>query len=226
MAFKAIVVDIDGTITYRDRRLNLRAAEILHNLDVPVVLATGNVICYAKAASKLMGLGGEVIAENGGLVSIGYDIEPMVADTMEECERAVDFLSQHYELTRLDPEYRRTEIALRRNFDSIDARELLVSHDFEVEVIDTKYAIHIKSTKINKGTGLVNISRLMGLVPGDFVAIGDSQNDVEMLNTAGFSIAVENADDVIKESADMVTKAPFGDGAVEAIEYLLSKGWL
>ena len=226
MAFKALVVDIDGTITHKDRRLNLRAVEVLHDLDVPVVLATGNVICYAKAASKLMGLGGQVIAENGGLVTIAYDAKPVVADTMQECETALDFLSQHYDLTRLDPEFRRTEIALRRNFDASEARELLLSNGFEVDVVDTKYAIHIKSTKIDKSTGLVNISGLMGLKPSDFVAIGDSQNDVEMLRAAGFSIAVNNAEDVIKESADMVTKASFGDGAVEAIEYLLSKGWL
>ncbi|MCL7411373.1 MAG: phosphoglycolate phosphatase [Methanosarcinaceae archaeon] len=224
MKFKAIVLDIDGTITHKDRRLNLRAAEALHALDIPVVLATGNISCYAMAAAKLIGLGGYVIAENGGLVLTGYDKLPLVSNHIEECEKAFTFLSKHYNLTKLDPEYRKTEIALSRDFDLEKAREILKSQDFEVDIIDTKYAIHIKSNEINKSTGLKNIAKLMGLNPADFVAVGDSVNDAEMIRSAGFGIAVANGDAEAKNAADHVTKASYGDGAVEAIEYLRSKG--
>ena len=74
----------------------------------------------------------------------------------------------------------------------------------------------------------IKTSSLLSLVVKPDMALDASkfQNDVEMLRAAGFSIAVNNAEDAIKESADMVTKASFGDGTVEAIEYLLSKGWL
>ena len=224
MKFKAIVLDIDGTITHKDRRLNFRAAEALHALDIPVVLATGNISCYAMAAAKLIGLNGYVIAENGGLVLTGYDKPPIVSDNIEECEKAFIFLSQHYKLTKLDPEYRKTEIALARDFDMEEAKILLKSQNFEIEFIDTKYAIHIKSNKINKSTGLKNIAKIMGLTPADFVAIGDSVNDAQMIQSAGFGIAVANGDAEAKKAANHVTKASFGDGAVEAIEYLRSKG--
>lgn len=150
MKFKAIVLDIDGTITHKDRHLNLRAAEALHALDIPVVLATGNISCYAQAAAKLIGLGGYVIAENGGVILTGYNAEPIVSDDIGECEKAFMFLSKHYDLTNFDPEYRKTEIALVRDFNMEEARALLKEQDFEVEIIDTKYAIHIKSNKINK----------------------------------------------------------------------------
>jgi len=226
MRFRAIVVDIDGTITHKDRRLDLKAAEMLHSLNVPVVLATGNILCYARAAAKLIGIQVAVIAENGGLVSIGYDSEPIESDDIEECGKAFEFLSKYYKLTKLDPGYRKTEIALRRDVDAEKMRELLAAQDFEVEVIDTKYAIHIKSNKINKGSGLETIAELMQLKPTDFVAIGDSQNDVEMIRSAGFGIAVANGDREAKTAADLVTKASFGEGAVEGIEYLQSKGWL
>jgi hypothetical protein len=226
MRFKALVVDIDATITHKDRRLNLKAAELLHSLKVPVVLATGNVLCYARAAAKLIGIEVAVIAENGGLVALGYDSEPFVSDNIGECEKAFLYLSEHYDLTKLDPEFRKTEIALRRDFDIETARELLNTQGFGVDLIDTKYAIHIKSSKINKGIGLETIAELMGLKTTDFVAIGDSENDVEMIRSAGFGIAVANGDTEAKNSADLVTEASFGDGVVEAIEYLQSKGWL
>ena len=93
-------------------------------------------------------------------------------------------------------------------------------------MVDTKYAIHIKSTKINKGVGLMKLASMMGLKSEDFVAIGDSENDVEMFEVSGFGIAVGNGDEIIKEAADYVTEASFGDGTVEALEFLESKGWI
>jgi hypothetical protein len=70
------------------------------------------------------------------------------------------------------------------------------------------------------------MAELMGLEVSDFVAIGDSVNDVEMLDVAGFSVAVGNADSVTKNAADHVTGTTYGDGTAEAIDYLLSKGML
>jgi phosphoglycolate phosphatase len=66
----------------------------------------------------------------------------------------------------------------------------------------------------------------MDLEASDFVAIGDSANDVEMFEVAGFGIAVGNGDAQIKEIANYITEASFGDGAVEAFEFLESNGWI
>jgi len=226
MHFKAIAIDIDGTITHMDRRLSLRAAEKLRMLDVPVVLATGNILCYAKATAKLIGVCCHVIAENGGVVTDGFDKKPYVSDVITECEQAYDILSEEFKMEKLDSRHRRTEIVLNRNFDIERARAILSNTDLDVEIIDTHFAIHIKSKKINKGTGLVRMADMMGLKTSDFVAIGDSVNDKELLELAGYSIAVSNADDFLKDIADHVTGEPYGEGTAEAIEYLVSNGML
>ncbi|OEU42106.1 phosphoglycolate phosphatase [Methanosarcina sp. Ant1] len=226
MKFKAIVVDIDGTITCEKRELHLGAVKKIRSLKVPVVLATGNILCYARTTSRLIGLDGAVIAENGGAITVRFDLQGTFEESLEECEKAYSFLSEHFNLTKLDPFYRKTEIALRRDFDLKKAIDLLETQNFDVEMIDTKYAIHIKSTRINKGVGLQKLAGLMGLEAKDFVAIGDSANDVEMFEASGFGIAVGNGDDRIKEAANYVTEASFGDGAVEAIEFLESNGWI
>ena len=226
MKFKAIVVDIDGTITCEKRELHLEAVKKIRSLKVPVVLATGNILCYARTTSKLIGLDGAVIAENGGAITVRYDLNGTFEGSLEECEKAFSFLSGHFKLTKLDPMYRKTEIALRRNFDLEKARALLDTQNFDVEMVDTKYAIHIKSTRINKGVGLEKLAEMMGLEAADFVAIGDSANDVEMFEVAGFGIAVANGDEIIKAAANYVTEASFGAGAVEAIEFLESNGWI
>ncbi|MCZ7392427.1 MAG: phosphoglycolate phosphatase [Candidatus Methanoperedens sp.] len=221
MEFNAIAVDVDGTITFADRSLDCRAVEALRSLHVPVVIATGNVLCFARAVSKLVGTGGIVIAENGGVVECGtveYD-----TTHIKECEDAFEFLKKHFALERLDPENRKTEIGLRRNFDVEKARELLKEYQ-EIEIVDTGFAVHIKSKKINKGTGLKRIAKLMNLSSKDFVAIGDSPNDIEMLKASGFGVAVGNAHPELKKVADMVTEGEHGAGVAEAVRYLRERG--
>lgn len=226
MKFKAIVVDIDGTITCEKRELHLGAVKKIRTLKLPFVLATGNILCYARTTSRLIGLDGAVIAENGGAITVRFDLRGTFEESLEECEKAYSFLSEYFKLTKLDPLYRKTEIALRRDFDLEKARALLKTQNLDVEIIDTKYAIHIKSPKINKGVGLHKLAGMMGLKPKDFVAIGDSVNDVEMFEVSGFGIAVANGDEIIKKTADYVTKASFGDGAIEALEFLEENGWI
>ncbi|WP_340819571.1 phosphoglycolate phosphatase [Methanolobus sp. WCC4] len=222
MKYKALAIDVDGTITHSDRRLSLEAAAKLRSLDIPVIIATGNVLCYAKAVSKLVGVCCNIIAENGGVIVDGFDNEPIVSDVVHECEEAYEFLSTVYDMEKLDSVHRKTEIVLRSTFDINEARELLADRFPGVEIIDTHFAIHIKSRKINKGTGLQKMAELMGLETSDFVAIGDSVNDLEMLQEAGFAIAVGNADDFLKDIADHVCEATYGDGTAEAIDFLLS----
>lgn len=216
-----MVADIDGTITFSDRRLDCRAVEALRSLEAPVILATGNVLCFARAASKLIGTGGVVIAENGGVVECGV----VEADTshLKECEEAFEFLKKYFALERLDSEYRKTEIGLRRGFDVGKARGLLKRFP-GIEVLDTGFAVHIKSRMVNKGAGLKRIAKLMGLDAKDFVAIGDSPNDIEMLEASGFGVAVGNAHPELKKAAALVTKGEHGAGVAEAVRELKERG--
>ena len=221
MVFKAVVVDIDGTITYSDRSIDCKAVTALRSLHVPVVIATGNVLCVARAVAKLLGTSGIVIAENGGVVECGK----VESDTshFKECKEALEVLKQHFSLERLDLENRITEIGLRRNFDVEEARKIL-GEDAPVDIVDTGFAIHIKSKKINKGTGLRRIAQMMGLDARDFVAFGDSPNDIEMLEVAGFGVAVGNAHPDLKKVAKMVTKGEHGTGVEEAVRELMERG--
>lgn len=220
MKFKAIAIDIDGTITGMDRRLDLDAALILRSLKIPVILATGNILCYARATAILIGVNNLIISENGGIISEGLDTIPLTSELIDDTHVAYEVLSQVFTLTKLDSENRKTEIVLQNDFDIDFARYILKKHGLNVEIVDTHFAIHIKSKYVNKGTGLKKVAKLLNILPEEFVAIGDSLNDLEMLQTAGFSIAVANADNELKQIADYVTRKKYGAGTVEAINYL------
>ena len=214
---KALAVDIDGTLTNKKRAINCRAVEALRKLRIPVVLATGNISCFARTAAKLIGVSDIVICENGGVVRFSYDGEDIVLGDKEKCLRAVEILKEHFDIEFLDLEYRKSEVCVRRNFPIEEARKLLPEG---VKIVDTGFAYHIMDANVSKGKALEFIAERLGLKVKDFVAIGDSENDVEMLEVAGFGIAVANADLKLKEVADMVTSKPNGDGVVEALEFL------
>jgi len=211
------VVDIDGTLTDKKRAINCRAVEALRKLKIPVVLATGNISCFARAVAKIIGVSDIVIAENGGVVRFSYDGEDIILGNKSKCLRALEILKKHFKVELLDNEYRKAEVCLRRNFPIEEARKILPK---DVRIVDTGFAYHIIDANVSKGRALKFIADKLGLSVEDFVAIGDSENDVEMLEVVGFGIAVANAHEKLKEVADLVTSKPNGDGVVEALEFL------
>lgn len=215
------MADIDGTLTDMRRQVSTDAIAAIRSLPVPVVLASGNVICFMRAASKLIGASEAMIGETGGVIQVGYDAKPVVLADIEECRRAAALLLKEFPgLEQLDARYRMSELAFRRNVDLEKAGAMLAKYYPDLEIIDTKFALHLKHKNVNKGTGLLEVARLMGLRPEEFAAVGDSANDIHMFNAAGMGLAVGNATPEIKEAADYVAERPYGEGAAEALYWL------
>lgn len=58
----------------------------------------------------------------------------------------------------------------------------------------------------NKWASLVEYASMKNIMPKEIVAIGDDNNDVEMILNAGLGIAMKNGSELVKEAADLVTK--------------------
>ncbi len=214
----AVAVDIDGTITHRDRSISCRAVKALRRLEVPVILSTGNISCFARTAAKLIGVSDMVICENGGVVRFDYDGEDIVLGDKKKCLRAADKLAEYFDLEFLDEEYRKSEVCVRRTFPADRAREILKG--MGVKLLDSGYAYHIVDENVSKGKALVYMAREIGIDVKDFAAIGDSENDVEMIEVAGIGIAVANADEKLKAAADVIVSGSDGEGVEQALKLL------
>lgn len=59
---------------------------------------------------------------------------------------------------------------------------------------------------IDKGTGIQRLCNVIGLPLKDTIGIGDSENDLPMLNVTGISCCMANGTDACKEAADYITK--------------------
>lgn len=58
----------------------------------------------------------------------------------------------------------------------------------------------------NKWKSLLEYSSSLNIKPEEIVAIGDDNNDVEMILKAGLGIAMNNGSDLVKEASDLVTE--------------------
>ena len=74
----------------------------------------------------------------------------------------------------------------------------------------------------HKGTGIVEMAKHFKIPLEDTVAMGDNFNDIGMLQTAGLAVAMGNAEEAIKEIADVITLTNDENGVAYAIrEYVL-----
>jgi Cof subfamily protein (haloacid dehalogenase superfamily) len=69
---------------------------------------------------------------------------------------------------------------------------------------------------VNKGTTILQVLDRLGLGAASAIGIGDSTNDIEMLQVCGVGIAMGNATDVVKAHADEVTTTVLDDGVWNA----------
>lgn len=72
----------------------------------------------------------------------------------------------------------------------------------------------------SKGGGLRFAAATMGVPLADTVAIGDSDNDLTMIEVAGIGIAMGNGEQCAKDAADWVADAVDASGLAHAFERL------
>ncbi|MDR2901404.1 MAG: Cof-type HAD-IIB family hydrolase [Treponema sp.] len=78
--------------------------------------------------------------------------------------------------------------------------------------------LDVGAAEVNKGNGVRNLARVMGISADEICVFGDFHNDVPMFEAAVFSVAMGNADESVKKSASYITKTNDEDGVAAAIE--------
>ena len=76
---------------------------------------------------------------------------------------------------------------------------------------------------VTKGSGLKFAADYLGFTHETTVGFGDGDNDVELLEWAGFGVAVDNATATLKAIADWVCPSVDEDGVAQVIEAVLAR---
>jgi Cof subfamily protein (haloacid dehalogenase superfamily) len=76
---------------------------------------------------------------------------------------------------------------------------------------------------ITKGSGLAFLAGRLGIERGRVVAFGDAENDVELLEWAGYGVAVATADAGLRALADLVCPPAEEEGVAQVLEAMLAR---
>jgi hypothetical protein len=83
------------------------------------------------------------------------------------------------------------------------------------------YYLDITPPGQNKGTFVQAMARRLGISTDTVATIGDMHNDVTMFKASGFSFAMGNANDDVKQCARYVTDTNENEGFAKAVDVIL-----
>jgi phosphoglycolate phosphatase (TIGR01487 family) len=225
MRIKAVVTDVDGTITDYEDRLGVEALLTIRKLEdsgVKVILCSGNALCVLKALGRYMGCSGPTVAENGGVVD--YKGHMHILCRVREGGKAVQRLREEYGdkiKESWSNRYRFVDMAILRTIGYAEVVEVVKGFK-GMKVMDSGFAYHIMDETVDKGVGVAKALSLLGLCREEAAGVGDSITDLELLQACGYKAIVANGDKRLEGSADYVAKEKFGKGFAEIAEKILS----
>ncbi|HHD2752996.1 TPA: Cof-type HAD-IIB family hydrolase [Clostridium perfringens] len=95
--------------------------------------------------------------------------------------------------------------------------ELKKYDDFEV-VSSSPNNFEVMNNGTSKGNAVKVLADMLHINREEIICLGDSENDLSMIEFAGLGIAMGNAEEFLKEKADYITDTNENDGVAKAIE--------
>ena len=170
---------------------------------------------------------GAVDEEGFGLNCYVHD-ELYVASATPEARRYAEF--QHIPIHVVGPlldwlAEPPTKLVTIGDPDVLDGLETRLKARFDGRMFISKslpYFLELASAKVTKGSGMDFVAGHLGLDRERVVAFGDGENDVELLEWAGYAVAVANAHERVLAAADHVCPPVEEEGVAQVIEAYLT----
>ena len=168
-----------------------------------------------------------VTSTKGGFVQDGTDF-PMISKIMTE-EMAGHFYKRMNFVPNLQNHPFEEVLKMSVMVDEAQAaeitRQINTAFAGRLSAVTSGYgAIDIIQEGLHKAWGLRQLMDRWQIKSKEIMAFGDSENDLEMLELADFSYAMENGDEKIKRIASRLAPANAESGVLQVIEQYLEKG--
>ncbi len=196
------------------------------------------LICYQ---------GGLVNSYDGEILDVKYLNPDIAREIIADCRKRNIHLNVYVEDTLYvenDDKYIKDYIGDKgidyfkvNSFDELDFSKLnkLLAIQYDTKFIDNfiielrnkypqiyvvksfDYFCEIANKDATKGSAIKFLANRLGFSEKEVMAIGDQNNDIEMVKTAGVGVAMANGTDDIKAEADYITDTVQNDGFVKAV---------
>ncbi|MCY8934063.1 Cof-type HAD-IIB family hydrolase [Bacillus atrophaeus] len=236
---KLIAIDMDGTLLNDEQLIsegNRQAIREAEDKGVYVVISTGRTLMTCRELAESLKLSSYLITANGSEI---WDSEFNLVERQllhtDHIQMMWDLKNKHntnFWASTVDkvwrgefPESITDHEWLKFGFDIEDddiRNEVLteLKKNKELEITNSSPTnIEVNALGINKAAALAKVSEKLGFTMENVMAMGDSLNDIAMIEKAGVGIAMGNAQDIVKETADWVTYTNIEDGVAKAIRH-------
>ena len=226
------------TVTLATGRMFQSAAQYAKDLklDVPIITYQG---AYIRNA-----LSGEVVFER----LVPYDLSIQLLEDLKAKQKHIQIYLNDELYVEQDNEYIKDYakasnvpyivvddmIAEMKNSGTLPIKILVIDDPKEIQTIANQYRqdydqqLHITISKphfleithpeATKGKAIEFLVEQKGITMEQVIAIGDSYNDLDMIELAGLGVAMENARPEVKEAADYITKSNNDHGVWEVFK--------
>jgi Cof subfamily protein (haloacid dehalogenase superfamily) len=205
-------------------------------IDDPVVCYQGAVVADARSGEFLrhvpipLDLAREAIA---AVVEEGYHLncyvgdELYVAEVTPEARAYADF--QDIPINAVGPlldwlEEPPTKLVVVGDRHEMDGLETRMKARFGTRLYISKSLpefLEFAHPDVTKASGLAFLAERLGFAPAQTIAFGDGENDVELLESCGYAVAVANAHERVLAVADFVAPRDTEEGVAQVIEAFL-----
>ena len=250
--YKIVILDLDGTLLTSDKRISEYTKEIIRKLnkDVKFVLASARAFVTIKPYLKKLGLlnkNNYTIAFNGSLVVNNFE-EPIIDEEIENNSKRIlqEYIDSNNQVEWHYYTYDKNILMndIKDIFDFIKNNKIykivcLANEDIIIKMRkDMPYSItelfQITSSEptriefVKKGMRKIEAIKLLlkelNINSSEVIAMGDGENDIEMIKYAGCGIAMGNATEEVKSIADIITDTNDNDGVGKILKKIFVKG--
>jgi hydroxymethylpyrimidine pyrophosphatase-like HAD family hydrolase len=212
MRFSVLALDYDGTIA-RDGQMDsdVRSAiDELRSRGIAVVVVTGRILSDLKRVAGDLDFADFIVAENGAVLAFPDGNSRLIAQPPP-----LIFLE---ELRRRDIDFTAGQCVVET--DAAAAQHLLSvirSLELPLVLIFNRGRLMILPQAISKGVGLRDALTILRLSSHNAIAIGDAENDHDLLAACEFGVAVSWGSKALQATADDVLQ---GDGPSAVAGYI------
>jgi Cof subfamily protein (haloacid dehalogenase superfamily) len=184
---------------------------------------TGTFLLHEPIALEVAREAVALLVEAGYPPNCYVDDHLFVAESTEYSRMYAEF--QHLQVTEVGDlvawlKAPPTKLVAVAEPEQIPALRLLLEQRFGPRLFLTTslpFLLELGNPAVSKGTGLAFVAERCGLDAARVVSFGDGENDIEMIEWAGFGIAVEDANPLLLERAQWTCPSAEHEGVAAVI---------